>query len=215
MASCTYSVPDLAASGDQLYGPRICDQAFIDWAWDAHDFDKGDWDEGFGWDAACDITQPLARTFNAIWCLNYSALDYNNESYDSDILHWGCRYVRENIDELDGRCGDGNTVARTQTGGVGVDEWTQLYLLFFYQRTVSERAGTLVHESRHAGGKPHDAGTRDSSWAYDGAWRWQVCWLAWFAFAGVRTSEAMKTVARQRANIILTSNFTTPPGFTV
>ena len=31
MADCTYRVPDLNASGDALYGPRICNQPFIDW----------------------------------------------------------------------------------------------------------------------------------------------------------------------------------------
>ena len=91
MANCSYSAPsqtELAASGDQLYGPRICNQAFIDWAWDAHDFDNG-------------------------------------------------------------------------------------------------------------------------------AWRWHVCWLAWFAFAGVRASQAMKTIAKQRANSILATRFTTPPGIAI
>ena len=34
MATCTFNVPDLNASGDNLYGPRICNQAFVDWAWD-------------------------------------------------------------------------------------------------------------------------------------------------------------------------------------
>jgi hypothetical protein len=215
MASCTYTVPDLAASGDVLYGPRICNQPFIDWAWDAFDFDKEDWDEGFGWDSACDITQPLARTFSGIWCLTYSAADYGNESYDADILHWGCRYARTHIDELDGRCGDGSAYARTHSGGLFVDEWTRLFLGFFYAIPVPDRAATLVHESRHAGGSHHDSGTNDSSWEYNGAWRWHVCWLAWFAFAGTRTTNAMKTLARQRANVILASNFAKPPGFTV
>jgi len=36
-----------------------------------------------------------------------------------------------------------------------------------------------------------------------------------FAAAGTRTSAAMKTVARQRANNILNNNFITPPGFNV
>jgi hypothetical protein len=216
MASCSVTVPDLAGSGDALYALNICSEAFIDWAWDAHDFDKGDWDEGFGWDQACDVTRPLARTFNAIWCLNYSAEDYMNESYSSDILHWGCRYVRETIDELDARCGpsDWSKVAHTQWGPI-VDNYTELYLPFFYARVVSERPGTLVHEARHAGGKGHDSGSKDSSWGYNGAWRWQVCWLAWFWFAGTRTSTAMRTAARQRANTILDTKFSTPPGFDI
>ena len=214
MASCTVTVPDANVSGDALYGPRICSQPFIDWAWDAHDFDKGDWDEGFGWDDCCNISQPLARTFNAIWCLNYSASDYWNESYDLDILHWGRRFVREEIDELDGRCGDGTAYATTRTGFL-VDNWTQLYLGFFYSLSVAERAGTLVHEARHADGKGHNDGNNDSSWAYNGAWRWHVCWLAWFWATGTRTTSALRTKARQRANLILATRFTTPPGFTV
>jgi hypothetical protein len=214
MALCDFPTPDPNSAGDSLYGSRICSQAFIDWAWDAHDFDEGDWDDGFGFDAACDMTLPLGRTLAGIWCLNYSAEDYMNEDYSSDILHWGCRYVRENIDELDARCGDDSAFAETRTGGVFVDEWTRLYWPFFSQ-AVSLRAGTLVHESRHAGGKGHDSGNNDSSWDYNGAWRWQVCWLSWFAAAGQRTSDALKTIARQRANAIIDSNFTTHPGFNV
>lgn len=212
MASCSYTVPDLNASGDTLYGPRACPQEFINWAWEVHDFDKEDWDEGFGYEAACDITQPLARTFNAIWCLNYSAEDYMNESYDSDILHWGCRWARENIDELDARCANGSYSAKTHHGGLA-DAWTQLYLLFFYNTDVPGRAAVLVHESRHASGTEHDAGDNDSSWGYNGAWRWHALWLAWFAAAGARTTPALKTAARQRANAILDSRFTTHPGF--
>ncbi|NOT64322.1 MAG: hypothetical protein HOP19_29240 [Acidobacteria bacterium] len=215
MANCNAVAPGLETTGDDLYGARICDQAFIDWAWDAHDFDEGDWDEGFGFDAVCDMNLPLGRTLAGIWCLNYSAEDYMNEDYGSDILQWGCRYVRENIDELDARCGDGTAFARTQTGGLFVDEWTELYLPFFYEQGVSLRAGTLVHESRHAGGKDHDDGNNDSSWEYNGSWRWQVCWLSWFAARGQRTSEPLKTIARQRANFIIDTHFTTHPGFSV
>jgi hypothetical protein len=214
MATCTYVVPNLDASGDNLYAPRICWQPFVDWAWDAFDFDQGDWDDGFGYEAVCDNTRALCRTLEGIWCLTYSAEDYRNESYDSNILQWGCRFARNAIDELDARCGDGSAYAATQEG-FWVDDWTQLYLPFFYGEGVSLRAGTIVHESRHADGKGHDAGNNDSSWAYNGAWRWQVCWLAWFAYVGTRTSQAMKDAARQRANNILNSNFTTPPGFNV
>jgi hypothetical protein len=212
MTSCTFNVPDLNASGDNLYAPRICWQPFVDWAWDAFDFDEGDWDDGFGYENVCDKTRPLCRTMSGIWCLAYSAENYQNESYDSNILQWGCRFARNAIDELDGRCGDGS-IAYTQWGPL-TDDKTELYLAYFAQ-AVSLRAGTLVHEARHADGKGHDSGKNDSSWEYNGAWRWQVCWLAWFAFAGTRTSTAMKTMATQRANNILNSNFATPPGFNV
>ncbi len=214
MASCTATVPDRDASGDTLYGPLVCWQEFVDWAWDAFDFDHDDWDDGFGFDQVCDNNFPLNRTLSGIYCLSYSADDYQNESYDSNILQWGCRFVRDHIDELDARCGDGTAVAATWEGAF-VDDRTELYLFFFYSQGVSLRAGTLVHESRHADGKGHDSGFNDSSWEYNGAWRWQVCWLAWFAAAGTRTSVAMKTQATQRANNILNNNFATHPGFNV
>lgn len=215
MASCTYSVPDLEASGDNLYGPRICSQAFIDWAWAAFDFDREDWDEGFGYEEVCNNTQPLARALAGIWCLTYSSPNFPSESYSSNALEWGGRFAREEIDELDARCGDGSAFAATHAPGVG-DAWTQLYLPFFYEMGVSLRAGTLVHEARHADGLGHDASNhRDSSWEYNGAWRFEVVWLAWFAFEGVNTSTAMRDQARDEANIILNTRFVNPPGFNV
>lgn len=214
MASCTYTVPNLVSSGDSLYGPRICSQRFIDWAWDAFDFDKGDWDDGFGHDNVCNNTQPLSRTMSAIWCLTYSSPRFPRESYEGNILEWGGRFARNEIDEVDGRCGDGSAIARTQWGPV-IDNKTELYLGFFYSRSVPERAGTLVHEARHADGKGHDRGNNDSSWEYNGAWRYHVAWLAWFAAEGRSTTPALKTLARQRANNILATRFVKPPGFMV
>ncbi len=105
------------------------------------------------------------------------------KSYDSNILEWGCRFARNAIDELDARCGDGTAIAYSVWGPI-IDNYTQLYLLYFYGQGVSLRAGTLVHEARHADGRGHDSGNNDSSWGYNGAWRWQVCWLAWFAVDG-------------------------------
>lgn len=326
MATCTNPPFNNTTSGDSLYGPRICDQAFIDWAWDAHDFDKGDWDDGFGFDAPCDINLPLARTFNAIWVLNYSAVDYWNDGYtfsdrfppgsvvtaiarkpdqidlfvvgndggiystwwdggwhdwfrigpeaanfpngntvtalarhpdhidlfvvghdggiysawwnpndgwetnhnwfrigqQHSILNWACRYVWTQIDELDAACGDGPVARTTQ----GIDDYTELYIPFFYQRDVAERAGTLVHEARHMGGKSHDANfppgsalgsgdQGDSSWGYNGAWMYQALCLWWFAVAGTRTTPALRDSAKTRANLIINNAFATHPGFTI
>lgn len=77
------------------------------------------------------------------------------------------------------------------------------------------RAGTILHETRHADGKGHDSGNNDSSWNYNSAWRWQVCWLSWCAFEGAGTSAAMRMQATQRANNIIINNFGTHPGFNV
>ena len=196
--------------------------SLIDWAWDAFDFDKGDWDEGFGYNAVCNNTQPLCRALSGVWCLTYSSPHFPRESYNSNILEWGCRFARNAIDELDARCGISTctpgacsgTIARTQWGPI-IDNWTRLFLPYFYNQGVSLRAGTLIHEARHADGKGHNRANNDSSWGYKGAWRWQVAWLAWFAFEGANTSAAMRTQATQRANNIINYNFDTHPGFNV
>lgn len=213
MASCTFRPGNLDASGDNLYGPRSCHRPFIDWARYVFDMNRGDWDEGFGWTDACSVRRPFGRTLNGLWCLAYSAEDFRNESFDSNILQWGCRYARREIDELDGRCGRDNVIAQTFWGPI-IDNRTVLFLDFFAQ-SVSLRAGSVIHEARHAHGCNHNRGTRDSSWGYNGAWRFQVAWLAWFVAAGAHTTAAMREMARDRANTIINENFSSHPGFNI
>ena len=296
MADCTYSVPDLEASGDALYGGRICNQPFIDWAWQSHGFNGTYWQDGWGFDDVCNVRKPLARCMNAIWLLNYSADDYNNEAWNTDALHWGGRYVREQFkyyNDLRAACGDGSATAVTTGcqqarqwnawrctqgyqetkrecrswfflfawichlwaevkrfvctawgwvaeaactlwyGTVGGGQNVTLTLWFFYpldgsgNPDVVSRAGTLIHEARHIGNKPHNAqfpagsvfgagkDGADSSWDYEGAWMFDALYLWWFYAAGTRTSVAMRQAAKQRANVILMNAFATSPGFVV
>jgi hypothetical protein len=247
---CTYSVPDLNVSGDALYGPRICNQPFIDFAWEVHGFNGDYWQDGWGYDDVCNIRKPLARCLNAMWLLTYSAEDYMNDGWDSgDILHFGPRYVREQFksyNDLRANCGDGSASAVTSGcqwtrqwrswrctegynetkrdcrswfflfawichlyaevtlwvctafgwvtesfctlyyGTVGGGQNVTLTIQFFYPAgggnpDVISRAGTLIHEARHIGNKPHDAqfpagsvygaggDGADSTWQYEGA----------------------------------------------
>lgn len=228
MASCTYTVPDKNASGDNFYGQFICDQRFIDYFWNAYGFEgnKNYWDDGFGWEDPCNTSKPLARTFNACYLLTYSASDYQNEAWDSPMLNWARRYVRNNCDDLRSKCGDGSAIA-TSFSGSFVDDRIELYLGFFYSYDVPSRAGTLIHESRHQGGKPHNANFpagsvygagnsgADSNWNYQGAWMYNALYLWWFYAAGARTTSAMKNRARQRANLIIDNAFATHPGYSV
>lgn len=226
MATCTATVPDKDVSGDNLYGPRICSQPFVDWAWTAHGFRKNYWDDGFGYEDPCNTDRPLARTFNAIWLLNYSADDYWNEEWSNNILHWGRRYVRNQIDDLRSLCGDGSAIARTHSGAF-VDDRIELYLGFWFSKDVPGRAETLIHESRHMGGKSHHAkfpagsvfgagkSGADSSWGYEGAWMYGALYLWWFYADGRRTTWALRQAARQRANLVIDNAFATHPGFTI
>lgn len=212
MAACEFPQTDSTVSGDNLYIYRTCKDAFISWVWDAYDFDKKDWDDGFGWPYSCNQHLPLGRTFNAIWCLEYSSPDPSNQSHDMPILWWGGHYARSHIDELDARCGDGTPFAGTQVGPG--DKWTQLYLKFFFSLDVCARASTLVHEARHADAtKAHNSAGQDPDWAYKGSYRWQVAWLSWFLNQCTNTSAALKVRARQHANSLLANRFATDPGF--
>lgn len=228
MATCSIpTIPNKDVSGDNLYGPRICNQAFIDWAWSAHGFSKKYWDDGFGYDAPCNNSLPLSRTLSGIWLLNYSADDYWNEQWSNNILHWGRRYVRNQIDDLRAKCGDGSAIATAFSGFLGIGRRVELYLGFFYSSNVPARAETLVHEARHMGGKSHNArfpswsaygsgrSGADSSWGYNGAWMYGALYLWWFYADGRRTTSALRQPARQRANFVIDNAFATHPGFTI
>src|SRR5687768_27912 len=136
MVHCTYTVPDKAASGDDFYGASICDQVYVDYFWDTYGFagNKQYWDDGFGWDDCCNTDQPLARTFNGCYALTYSAQDYLNDDYSGACLNWARRYVREHIDDLRSKCGDGDAIAASVGGGV-----VELYLGCFYTKNAPGR----------------------------------------------------------------------------
>jgi hypothetical protein len=226
MAECSVPEHDNVASGDSLYGPRSCWQAFIDWCWDTHGFDSDSWHHGFGFEDCCNIDLPLSRTFNAFWLLNYSADDYDNDQYSNNMLHWGRRFVRDQLNDLEAECGDGSANATTFNRWI-FDTEVEVYLPFFYQRDVVGRAATLVHECRHLDGKDHDANFpswsafgaggsgADSSWDYHGAWMYDTLYLWWFYADGRRTTPALRESAKQRANFLLDNAFATHPGFTI
>ena len=67
--------------------------------------------------------------------LTYSAEDYANDSYNGPMLNWARRYVREHIDDLRSKCGDGTAIPRIVSGAF-VDDRAEVYLGFFYSKDV-------------------------------------------------------------------------------
>lgn len=216
-----------------------CSQEWIDFYWDAYDFDKGDWDDGFGWEAACDLRRPLARTFQGIELVNYSSPDdaTTTDDFSGNFLRWAGNYTIREYDELDARCGDGSKRAYTQWG-VFVDNYTEFYIPFFYDENVVERAGTLVHESRHAdwcghngndGSNPCSAMSSSCDEKYKdgcggfgspsgrGADGYQILWLWWYAFEAdsQHSNATMKAFARDEANRILNTMLDVDPCFNI
>jgi hypothetical protein len=93
---------------------------------------------------------------------------------------------------------------------------------FFYGEVVVERAGTIVHEARHAGGKGHNGGSScprgsscDTNWGYKGANMYQVLYLWWFYVDGTRTTTGMRNYARQEGQRIIDRGFVTNPGYVI
>ncbi len=221
MANCSQPATDNATSGDDLYGARTCWQEFVDWAWQAYGFQNSFWDDGFGYEDPCNRNLPLNRTMNALWVLCYSADDYTNDEYDNNCLHWARRYTWNQIDSLRSLCGDGELIG--QASGSNVD----LYLGFWYEYNAVSRAAILLHESRHIGGKPHDAqfpagsvygegeDGADSTWGYEGAWMYETLYLWWFFADGRRTTQALRDRARQEGNVNIDNGFATHPGFSI
>jgi hypothetical protein len=230
MTSCTYTVGDKNTSGDNFYAPFLNDDQ-RSYFWNAYGFsgNKDYWVNGWGWDDDANTDKALARTFNACWALTYSAFDYPSDGYDNNIiLNWARRYVRDKMDDLQAHCGSNPFAIATTYTGPFTDDRTELYLSFFYSNSVVERTGVMVHESRHYD-VGHDANfppwsvlanagqgqQADSSWGYNGAYRYEVAYLAWYHAAGVAATPAMRDRARQRANWCLNNAFAAHPGFTI
>ena len=193
----------------------------------AYDMDYEDWNDGFGVTVPCDMTYPLARTMNALQLLHYAMPVDPTSSGDftGNMLHWGGNYTNREIDELDARCGN-NTTARAKTFWGGLDDSTQLYMRFFMNMNVVDRAGTLIHEARHADGCAHNGNdgsnacgwsdSCDESWADGcagsgtvGANRYKITWLHWYMLEGDSThkNSTMKAWAQAAANSVLANNF--------
>jgi hypothetical protein len=213
-------------SEDRFYQQFMCDGRYINQFWTHFDFDEGDWDDGFGYGDPCNIEKPLCRTLNALYLLAYSAEDYARsiQDFSGGPLRWAYPYSATRIDELDARCGTGELwgpVATTYRG-VWDDDRTELKWPFFYRETVVERAGTIVHEARHADGRPHNGGHEcprydscDSDWNYYGANTFEALYLWSFYAFGTRTTRAMKNYAKWAAQDIIDLGFVTHPGYTV
>jgi hypothetical protein len=218
IGNCAYAPGDNVASGDVTFG-AMCNQSSINQHWGDFDFDKGDWDEGFGWDAPCNINQPLGRTFNALNLLDFFGTSKPDDS--NNWLPWFYAFSSGAIDELDGRCGSGSasgcTIATTRHGPI-IDNWTQLYWPFFYGQNVVGRAGTIVHEARHADGSSHNGGTGcpragscDTNWGYNGANTFEVLYLWWVRAQGAGLSPGMRSNAQTAGNQVLANGFNTRP----
>jgi hypothetical protein len=230
-APCSATVPDKNISGDNGYGLLWIGQpAISDYFWLTYGFktNKSYWSHGFGYEAPIDTDLPLARTYNALALLGYSAQNWALDDYSQPILNWARRYVRENVTDLRSFCGTGALVAKSFYGvPVLGGAHLELYAPMWYDLEVPVRASTLVHEARHLGGSRHNAifpaGSAygggltgaDSDWAYNGAWRYETAYLWDFYLNAAGATSAMRQLARQAGNTMLAGAFATAPPYVI
>ena len=197
-----------------IMGRWSCGQAYINFWWSAYSYHSSDWNSNWGYSAPCNMSLPLARVFNANWILDWAAPNAPTSTgdFNGNILRWGGNYAIREIDELDGKdCGDSESPLATTVLGPIIDNYTQLWPKFFYELNAVERAGTLVHEARHADGVGHlesdsrcpRGGSCDTRYTDGGANTWQVTWLAEFSSLATQHPIEMRRIAANRANTIL------------
>lgn len=222
--TCSYKTTDPALTGDAYYSLwNGCYDPLYSYFWNVYDFDGADWNEGFGYEDPCNIDLALGRTLNALSLLHFSSdlPDYtSSDGYNGTILEWAGIYAADNIDELDARCYGGFGVAAYTTWGPIIDNRTKLYMTFFNDFNVAERAAIIIHEARHANGKPHKGSgcalggdSCDPSWGYNGAYRYHVSWAAQFAYRALNVPAPVKQRLVDKANEIIDNSFTNHPGF--
>jgi hypothetical protein len=158
---------------DSFYGSLWgCQQIYVDDMWSRFDFAHDDWDQGFGFEDPCNDSLPLKRTFNALQLLAYGVTaNPTCSTSSSNVGLWAYCWAGNNIDELNGRCGE-SARAYTKFGPI-IDNYTDLYMPFFSDETVVQRAATIFHEARHAHGWcTHDNSCVDGNNSCDPTWDW-------------------------------------------
>lgn len=221
---CSFIPPKVPAglnnlgTGDLDLVGGWCNQPMVNTLWGDFHMSQGNWDDGWGFQAACNVNLPLGRTFNALALLR---LFGTSGQTNTNFLPFFYPFSSNAIDELEARCGGGNltgsiTLATTFTGAQ--DNRTELYWGYFYALDVAGRAGTIVHEARHADGGPShncntcSAGSCDSNWNLWGSRSYEVDYLWWLrATGGAKITNAMSILAKNRANGVLSSAFCKRP----
>jgi hypothetical protein len=233
----SYAAPGQACSRvatnnmfDSFYAPLWgCQQVFINDMWARFHFNHDDWDQGFGYEDPCNEALPLKRTFNGLIALAYSGTTTPTcSTASSNVLLWGYCWSGSSIDELDGRCGETPRARTTHS----LDDYTELFMPFFFDETVVERAATIFHEARHASGWCHHTDnchdgvdSCDPNWSNGcvgfgsgsgpGANAYTVVYLSWFA-SNARAgwvNSSIRANAVAAATHFLNSRFETDPCF--
>jgi len=202
-------------------------QALIDTHWPRFQMQRVHWNEGWGFDDACNVTLPLNRTLRALEAIRISGFPF--DTLETKLVPEGISgledeffYLRAanktlgiGIEVLKSTCSGERNQAATH------DDWSHDVTLFLkvFDSPVTKLADTLVHESIHYW-KPHNGGSRcakqmscDSSYEYAGANAHQLSWAWSYSQIGAKTNKFLRTTALERAKTIANTAFVTAPDF--
>jgi hypothetical protein len=237
---CSDRIPDKVWSGDKFYQSNSfhnwCNNEWLRVAARNWGMKSTHWNNSTGWNDACNTDKWVARVFTARVAAEVSAPNpaYTTAEYLAALLEGrplldrGMRYITSVVDDLRPSCSHGSRsdVATCYNCdapvflGVRLSGSRRIELHVapgngargFFERAVPDRMGVLIHEARHwESKKPHNAGSsKDSSWSYNGAYRWQATWLGDYAKLG-HAPTALRCYAQNRANTILIANFQSRP----
>ena len=211
-------------------------QSLVDHHWKKFGMEKSYWDEGRGFEDACNITLPLNRTFRALEALKISGTPNANgmfwwamglfqppaneitylqgayDNIDSASDHIRARCVSKDFPDTSAASFDhSNEIIKSRRS-----YWIDLYLWQF-RAGVVEAAARLVHEAQHRW-KDHNGGNNcqvpgscDSDWNYGGANTHQVYWLWSYSVTAAQTNPFLRTQALDLAKLNADTKFVTKP----
>ena len=227
---CTWTVPDKITSGDFHYGVENgwdwCRNDWLSSLADGYGMPKEYWDDGFGWDDACNTDRPFARLATAKVALQVSASAARQTSGDIDdskpFIDWASLWSVRTVDHLRMYC-NGDAVS-SQVPRWPASDYIQLNIAshgtqdsgWFFGFDVPERTSIFLHEARHqAGGYDHHGDGKDQRYTDKGAYRTQINWLWWYANVKRNAPEALLCSAQDFANTLLSERFVEDPGFVI
>jgi hypothetical protein len=224
--NCTWTVPNKVTSGDFHYGVENgwdwCNSAWLKGVADGYGMAKDDWDEGLGWDDACNTSRPFGRVATAKVALQVSA---ENRQKTGDIddskpfTEWASLWAVRTVDELRCFCDDDAVAAQIPNGDyikLNIRNKGSVDSGWFFGFDVPERTSIFLHEARHqAGGYDHRADGRDQRYTDRGAYRTQINWLWWYAHVKRNAPEKLLCSAQDFANTLLGERFVEDPGFVI